>query len=133
MLVLRPRAWRGSCAESSLASGPSAGPLPQRWRPSTVPRAASRARPGAPRSAWLSTRPGSCGGRPPPLTVGPDGARLLPGGQGERLGRPSRPRFTQGEEALAAGTTVVLGIDGSDMLSRTATVERPAPLATALE
>ncbi len=75
----------------------------------------------------------SVAGHPPPLTVGPDGARQLPGGQGEPLGRPSRPRFTQGEEALAAGTTVVLGVDGSDMLSRTAPVEGPDPFAKALE
>src|SRR3954471_24999270 len=55
----------------------------------------------------------SVAGHPPPLTVRPDGARQLPGGRGEPLGRPSRPRFTQAEEALAAGTAVVLGIDGS--------------------
>jgi anti-sigma regulatory factor (Ser/Thr protein kinase) len=75
----------------------------------------------------------SVAGHPPPLTVGPGGARQLPGGQGEPLGRPSRPRFTQGEEALAVGTTVVLGIDGSDMLLHSAIVDGPDPFATALE
>ena len=47
-----------------------------------------------------------------PLVVGPDGGRLLAGGDGPALGRPDR-RFRQAEETVEAGTTVVLGLPGA--------------------
>ena len=70
-----------------------------------------------------------------PLVVGPDGGRLLAGGDGPRLGRAHR-RFGQAEETVEAGTTVVLGFPGAgeDLAARAARHHALAPddLAAAL-
>jgi anti-sigma regulatory factor (Ser/Thr protein kinase) len=54
----------------------------------------------------------SASGPRAPLVVGPDGGRLLGGGDGPALGRAHR-RFQQTEETVEAGTTVVLGFPGA--------------------
>ena len=70
-----------------------------------------------------------------PLVVGPDGGRLLAGGDGPALGRAHR-RFRQAEETVEAGTTVVLGFPGAgdDLAARAARHHALAPddLAAAL-
>jgi len=55
----------------------------------------------------------SAAGPSAPLVVGPDGRRLLTGGDGSALGRADGG-FRQSEVAVEAGATVVLGPHGAD-------------------